>query len=68
MHFRVGRLGLQFKAGNMKPSNTRMKIALALVYFMFAILLNSVGTVILQVILCYGVENGMARQRGTLFE
>ncbi|HIB66353.1 MAG TPA: MFS transporter [Phycisphaerales bacterium] len=32
-----------------------MKIALALVYFVFAILLNSVGTVILQVILSFSV-------------
>lgn len=37
-----------------------MKIALALVYFLFAILLNSVGTVILQVILTFGVEKSSA--------
>lgn len=44
----------------MKPSTGRMKVALALVYFLFAILLNSVGTVILQVILTFGVEKGHA--------
>ncbi len=34
----------------------RMKLALALVYFVFAILLNSVGTVILQVIVTFDVS------------
>lgn len=44
----------------MKPSPIRMKIALALVYFLFAILLNSVGTVILQVILTFDVAKESA--------
>lgn len=44
----------------MKPSPIRMKIALALVYFLFAILLNSVGTVILQVILTFEVAKESA--------
>lgn len=44
----------------MKPSPLRMKIALALVYFLFAILLNSVGTVILQVILTFNVAETSA--------
>ena len=37
-----------------------MKVSLALVYFVFAILLNSVGTVILQVIDTFGVEKVQA--------
>jgi MFS transporter, FHS family, glucose/mannose:H+ symporter len=37
-----------------------MKVSLALVYFVFAILLNSVGTVILQVILSFGVDKSSA--------
>jgi fucose permease len=37
-----------------------MKFSLALVYFAFAILLNSVGTVILQVILTFGVDKTAA--------
>lgn len=37
-----------------------MKVALALVYFIFAILLNSVGTVIMQVINCYNVAEDSA--------
>lgn len=44
----------------MKFSNARMKFALALVYFIFAILLNSVGTVIMQVILVFEVQKGAA--------
>jgi len=44
----------------MKPSTGRMKFSLALVYFVFAILLNSVGTVILQVILTFGVDKTSA--------
>ncbi|WP_075795050.1 MFS transporter [Massilia putida] len=38
----------------------RILLALFLIYFMFAILLNSVGTVILQVIHNYGVDKGAA--------
>ena len=40
----------------MKQRTGLMKVALALVYFLFAILLNSVGTVILQVILTFDVD------------
>lgn len=38
----------------------RILLALFLIYFVFAILLNSVGTVILQVINNYGVDKGAA--------
>jgi len=38
----------------------RILLALFLIYFVFAILLNSVGTVILQVIRTYGVDKGAA--------
>ena len=38
----------------------RILLALFLIYFVFAILLNSVGTVILQVIHNYGVDKGSA--------
>ncbi|MDB5935767.1 MAG: transporter [Massilia sp.] len=40
--------------------NQRIIIALFLIYFVFAILLNSVGTVILQVIANYGVSKSSA--------
>lgn len=45
-----------------KISKTRMKVALALAYFVFAILLNSVGTVILQVITAFNVAETAASQ------
>ena len=38
----------------------RILLALFMIYFVFAILLNSVGTVILQVIHTYGVDKGAA--------
>ncbi|RME62092.1 MAG: MFS transporter, partial [Alphaproteobacteria bacterium] len=38
----------------------RMKLAMLLTYFVFAILLNSVGTVILQSINSFGVSKGAA--------
>jgi len=41
-------------------NNRRILLALFLIYFVFAILLNSVGTVILQVIQNYGVDKGAA--------
>lgn len=41
-------------------SNWRIKLSLFLNYFVFAILLNSVGTVILQVQNCYGITKGDA--------
>jgi fucose permease len=41
-------------------NNRRILLALFLIYFVFAILLNSVGTVILQVIHNYGVDKGAA--------
>jgi MFS transporter, FHS family, glucose/mannose:H+ symporter len=41
-------------------SNWRIKLSLFLNYFVFAILLNSVGTVILQVQNCYGISKGEA--------
>ena len=37
-------------------TRTRMIVALALIYIVFAILLNSVGTVILQSIATYGID------------
>ncbi len=43
-------------------SRGRMKVALALSYFVFAILLNSVGTVILQVITAFAVAETAASQ------
>lgn len=43
-----------------QSSKLYMKIALGLVYFVFAILLNSVGTVILQVILSFSVAKSDA--------
>ena len=43
-------------------SKTRMKVALAMAYFVFAILLNSVGTVMLQMQEVYGVSKGAATQ------
>lgn len=43
-------------------SRTRMKVALALAYFVFAILLNSVGTVILQAITVFKVTESAAAQ------
>jgi len=44
-------------------NNTRMTLALILTYMIFAMLLNSVGTVILQVVQGFGVSKGQA---GTL--
>ena len=41
-------------------SNLKIKISLFLNYFVFAILLNSVGTVILQVQNNFGVHQGSA--------
>jgi fucose permease len=41
-------------------NNRRILLALFLIYFVFAILLNSVGTVILQVINNYGIDKGAA--------
>ena len=41
-------------------NNKRILLALFLIYFVFAILLNSVGTVILQVINNYGIDKGSA--------
>jgi FHS family glucose/mannose:H+ symporter-like MFS transporter len=41
-------------------NNRRILLALFLIYFVFAILLNSVGTVILQVINSYGVDKTSA--------
>ena len=38
----------------------RILLALFLIYFVFAILLNSVGTVILQVINNYGIDKSSA--------
>ena len=40
--------------------NWRIKVSLFLYYFVFAILLNSVGTVILEVKNNYGVTQGSA--------
>ena len=41
-------------------SRTRIIIALALIYMLFAVLLNSVGTVILQSIVTFGVDKPRA--------
>ncbi|ALK96108.1 MFS transporter [Massilia sp. WF1] len=41
-------------------NNRRILLALFLIYFVFAILLNSVGTVILQVINSYGIDKSSA--------
>ncbi len=46
--------------GNNQQTNRRIIFALFLLYFVFAILLNSVGTVILQVIKTYGVSKSAA--------
>ncbi len=43
-------------------SKTRMKVALAMAYFIFAILLNSVGTVMMQVQEAFSVSKGAATQ------
>lgn len=45
---------------NHQPSRRRILLALFLIYIVFAILLNSVGTVILQVINNYGVDKSSA--------
>ena len=41
-------------------SRTRILVALALIYMLFAVLLNSVGTVILQSIVTFGVDKPTA--------
>lgn len=46
--------------GSQASGKRRILLALFLIYFMFAILLNSVGTVILQVINNYGVDKSSA--------
>ena len=46
--------------GNLSATRTRMIVALALIYMVFAILLNSVGTVILQSMASFGVDKPQA--------